>query len=409
MARSSSGSGRDPGGRRRYQGWARPSKELVELTPTALAPNGSAVARDAGGRVVLIEGAVPDDRVLAKITADRRSLQRAHVVRLLDPSPARGRPDCAEVSRGCGGCQWQGIDLGVQREWKRKMVIDSVRRYGGFEPPTPGLPILLAPWQFRTTIRAAVTNGRAGLRRTRSKVLVPVDGCLVAHPALEELLVDSRYPDASKVLLRCGARTGERLAATTPRGIPRTVPDDVRSDHVHELAAGRRWRVSADSFFQSRPDGVDAMATLVASAADELGGATSAVDLFSGVGIFSGVLAARGWSVVAVESSPTAVADARANLGDLPVSLVTGNVMHWQAHRADLVVADPSREGLTPRGVGVVVATGARRVVLISCDATSLGHDAGLLRRSGYRMTSLTEVDLFPHTSHVEVVTVHDR
>jgi tRNA/tmRNA/rRNA uracil-C5-methylase (TrmA/RlmC/RlmD family) len=103
---------------------------------------------------------------------------------------------------------------------------------------------------------------------------------------------------------------------------PMTVPDDVRSDHVHELAAGRSWRISAGSFLQTRADGVDALADLVIGAADAIGPAGTAIDLYSGVGVFAGVLAVRGWAVTAVESARSAVADARANLRGLDVRVV---------------------------------------------------------------------------------------
>jgi 23S rRNA (uracil1939-C5)-methyltransferase len=211
------------------------------------------------------------------------------------------------------------------------------------------------------------------------------------------------------VLLRCGARTGERLAATTPTGLTVALPEDVQADHLHEFAAGRLWRVSARSFFQTRADGVDALAAIVASAAAEWGTPSTAVDLYSGVGLFAGVLAARGWSVTAVEGSPVATADAECNLDGLSASVIHADVTRWTPHQADLVVADPSRIGLGPTGVDVVAATGAQRVILISCDAASLGRDAALLRRSGYALHAVTPVDLFPHTFRTEVVTVHDR
>ena len=137
--------------------------------------------------------------------------------------------------------------------------------------------------------------------------------------------------------------------------------------------------------------------------------ASTAIDLYSGVGVFAGVLAARGWSVTAIESDRSAVDDARVNLRDFDVDIVRGDVTKWTPPRADLVVADPSRAGLGRAGVAVVVATGARRAILVSCDAASLGRDAGLLRDAGYELTSVTPVDLFPHTAHVEVVTIYDR
>ncbi len=267
----------------------------------------------------------------------------------------------------------------------------------------------LDPRHFRTTVHAAVADGRAGFRRHRSHRVVPVGQCLVAHPRLEELLVHGSYGDASEVLLRCGARTGERLAAPTPASATVDVPSDVRSDHVHELAAGLRWRVSARSFFQTRPDGVDALAALVAGAAGELGPAARALDLYSGVGVFAGVLTTNGWSVTAVESDRSAAADARVNLRELGAKVVRADVTRWRPSRAELVVTDPSRAGLERRGVEVVATSRPRRVVLVSCDVTSLRRDASALGRVGYSLTSATPVDLFPHTFHVEVVSVFDR
>ena len=116
-----------------------------------------------------------------------------------------------------------------------------------------------------------------------------------------------------------------------------------------------------------------------------------------------------GWSVTAVESNGSAVDDARSNLRTLDVSSVRADVHSWKPPRADLVVADPSRAGLEKRGVYVAAASRARRVILISCDAASLGRDAEHLRREGYNLTHATPIDLFPHTFHTEVVSVFDR
>jgi 23S rRNA (uracil1939-C5)-methyltransferase len=333
----------------------------------------------------------------------------AFVAEVLDASPDRLVAPCPEVARGCGACQWQHIALDAQRRHKSDIVVDALRRIGKLEPPELAPTVALEPWAFRTTVRAAVVDGRAGYRRNHSHDTLAVDGCLVAHPLVAELIVDGRYPGADEVLLRCGARTGERLAAVTPTKATMTVPDDVRTDYVHELAAGRSWRISPGSFFQTRPDGVDALADLVVHAADAMETTGAAIDLYSGVGVFAGALAERGWAVTAVESARRAVADARANLRGLDVRVVRGDVMKWTPRGADLVVADPSRAGLGRKGVELLAATGARRAVLVSCDPASLGRDAGLLRDAGYTLTAVTPVDLFPHTPHVEVVTTYDR
>ncbi len=157
------------------------------------------------------------------------------------------------------------------------------------------------------------------------------------------------------------------------------------------------------------PDGADALAEIILEAAGELGDPVQALDLYSGVGLFAGVLAGAGWSVVAVESSPSAVADARVNLAGLDVEVAEADVTRWDPPRAGLVVADPSSNGLGRKGVEVVEASGARRLVLVSCDAISLGRDAGLLKKKGFELSGITLVDMFPQTAHVEVVSIFDR
>jgi 23S rRNA (uracil1939-C5)-methyltransferase len=386
--------------------------ETVEVRPSAMVAGGSAIARGDDGRVLFVEGALPGEAVRADITGEHRNHATARAVEILDPSASRREPPCPAVGRGCGACTWQHIDVDAQREFKADIVRDALRRLGRVDPPELLPTVALEPWAFRTTVRAVVENGRAGLRRAQSHDEVVVDECLVAHPLVNELLVEGRYPGATAVLLRCGARTEERLAAVTPSRAQRdaVVPGDVHAAFLHEVAAGRSWKVSASSFFQARADGVDALADLVAEAAAHFATPGRAVDLYSGVGVFAGVLAAADWSVVAIEGDRSAVRDARTNLRGLPVDVVRADVTQWAPSApADFVVADPSRAGLGRAAVEVIAAIDASRVVVVHCDAASLGRDAGLLRDHGYELKSVRLVDLFPHTAHVEVVSTFDR
>jgi 23S rRNA (uracil1939-C5)-methyltransferase len=174
------------------------------------------------------------------------------------------------------------------------------------------------------------------------------------------------------------------------------------------MVAGRRWRISAESFFQGRPDGAEALVdAVVAALGDALVDGATVADLYSGVGLFAGVLGERtGGRVVAVESNRSAVADARINLADLGgARIVRSDVRRWRPSAADVVVADPSRHGLGAEVAARIGATGARALALVSCDPGALGRDAGLLAAAGWRLRSVGLVDLFPHTAHVEVVT----
>lgn len=407
---------------------------------------GAALAREVGGRVVFVEGALPGERVSARVTDGRRDFARAVTVEVLDASPDRVSPPCPALAAGCGGCTWQHVSPPAQLRLKASIVVDALRRIGRLaEPPAPRTVPLASP-ALRTTARLAVNDaGRAGHRPAGRASpgggggrggdgggdgdgadpapAVATDHCLVAHPLLDELIVAGRYPGAGEVLLRVGVASGERLVRTQAGAAGVVVPADVtvieeadrRAAYVHEEVAGRRFRISAESFFQSGPVVATALVEAVDEAVgDALGHGGHLVDAYAGVGLFASVLgsihAAR---VTAVESHRPAAADARRNLADVDAVVVATEVGRWRRKPGDpppdVVVADPSRPGLGRPGVAAIVATDAPCLVLVSCDPASLGRDTSLLAEAGYRFSSLTLVDAFPHTFHVETVSRFDR
>jgi len=384
-----------------------------------IAGGGEGVAHLDDGRVVFVSGAVPGDRARIELTVDKRRFAKGRIVEVVESGPARIEPTCAHVADGCGGCDWRHIRPSEQAGLKVAIVTDALERIGRLEEPSVVAGPALAPAGGRTTVRAIIRNGRAGFRRRASHDAVIVDGCDVAHPLIEELLVDGRFGAAKEVTLRTGVASGDRLALVSPSAEGVRLPDDVILIGADELAAGgsafiteevggRSWQISAGSFFQTRPDGAAALFDLVATAVDEHAPAEGrAIDLYSGVGLFAAAVGDR--PVTAVEASVSSVADARINLANDPVTIVESKVERWTPHVADIVIADPSRAGLGAEAVDVIAATKAEAVVLVSCDPGSLGRDAALLVDAGYQFATATVVDLFPQTSHVEVVSVFAR
>ncbi|MDQ6614939.1 MAG: TRAM domain-containing protein [Actinomycetota bacterium] len=394
------------------------------LTPTAMVAGGTALARDDTGRVVFVEGALPGESVRARVTDTRADFARAVAIEILQPSPDRVLPRCPALAAGCGGCSWQHIAPEAQMRFKVGIVVDALRRIGRLrEPPEPLIVPLDGP-PGRTTARLAVSaEGRAGYRPRRGTgMVVETNSCLAAHPLVEELITAGRYPGSVEVLLRAGVASGERLVRTSPAGAAARVqvPPGVvvvgegERAWVHETVAGRRLRVSADSFFQPGPAAAGALVAAVAGAVGLTGAGGHLVDAYAGVGLFASVLGARlGVRVTAIESNRSAVADARVNLADVDARVVTLDVAPWHPQRAgrpvDVVIADPPRPGLGRPGVAAVVAARAPRVVVVNCDPASLGRDSALLGQAGYQLASVAVVDAFPHTFHVETVSRFDR
>jgi 23S rRNA (uracil1939-C5)-methyltransferase len=406
---------------------AEPETAIVRAE--RLVAGGAALSRRPDGRIVLVDDALPGE-LLAVTVAPRHGADRGTVVELLEPSADRITPVCPHVADGCGGCDLATLAHPAQVRAKVEVVTDALRRLGRWSDAVVTEGPSLEPWSFRTTLRLAVDHGRAGLRRAASDEVVELDHCAVAHPLLDELVAEGSFDGATEVMLRVGAATGERLAVVTPGRDGVHLPDDVlvvgadelaagKRAWIHEEVAGRRWRISADSFFQTRPDGAAALvdvvgalaATLLDGAPVDGGRPRTLLDAYSGVGLFAGSLLAgrTGWRAVTVESNRSATADARANLADLDARMIRSTVERLRPVRADLVVADPARAGLGRGGASVLAAAGAARIVLVSCDPASAGRDVALLRDRGYEPVEAVVVDLFPHTHHTEVVTRFDR
>jgi tRNA/tmRNA/rRNA uracil-C5-methylase (TrmA/RlmC/RlmD family) len=399
---------------------------MIEVEVTSVAAGGDGVGRLPDGRVAFVAGALPGERVTAEVTDVQKKFLKAAVVDVLEASPARVAPPCPQVEAGCGGCAWQHVELGAQRGFKERIVEDALRRIGKLEPP----PVQQsAPRGLetagRTTVRAAVdAEGHLGFRRHHAHDVVSVEesGCLVVHRLVDEVLRTAWFSGkVTEATVRVGAATGDRLVlaeplapddSVVPEGTVLVGADVLAAGHrawIHEEVAGRRWRISAESFFQPTPEGAGALVDLVAAAlGDALRPGASMIDLYAGVGLFAGALGPRteGARIETVEANRAATADARVNLADLPrVKVIGADVRKWRPSKADVVVADPSRHGLGPEVVERIGATEAGALALVSCDPGALGRDAGLLARDGWTLASVTLADLFPHTPHVEVVT----
>jgi 23S rRNA (uracil1939-C5)-methyltransferase len=391
--------------------------EPAVIDVTTVAAGGDGLGREPGGRVVFVAGALPGERVTVELEQEKQDYARGRLVDVLEPSDQRAIPPCPFVAAGCGGCDWQHVDPAGQRRLKAQVVADALRRQAHLDVevrPSPDLPFT----GYRTMLRGVMVDGRFGLRQRASHDAVEIGPCLVAHPLIDELVVDGRYPDG-EVTLRAGARTGERLVIVDGDPGSVEVPDDVRvvssaelrsgrRAWFHEEVAGHRWRISARSFFQARPDGADALVEAARAAASGLPEGASVVDLYGGVGLFARTLSSGG-PVTLVEASASSVADARVNLRGLDARVLKLDVDRWRPTPTDLVVADPPRKGLGRKAVERVAATGAAWLVLVSCDPAALGRDAGLLADAGFDLVDAQLVDLFPHTSHVEVVSRFDR
>lgn len=388
----------------------------VEVEVGAVAHGGHCVAR-ADGRVVFVRHALPGERVRARLTeagTDAR-FWRADAVEVLRASPDRVPAPCpAAGPGGCGGCDWQHVSPAAQRGLKGQVVAEQLRRLAGLTVAAPaeaaGADETGLGW--RTRVRLAVdASGRAGLRVHRSHTVLPLPDCPLAHPALGlPDLLDRSWPPGSEVTVVGGSADGSPpTVVVTEGGSSTRVSGPARR---HERAAGRTWTVTGSGFWQVHPQAADVLVRAVREVLRPRPG-ERLLDLYSGVGLFAGSLAAAlgpHGDAVAVEADRDAVRDARRSLHDVPtVRLEQAPVRRYLAsaeapERVDIVVLDPPRSGARARVCAEVARRRPRALAYVACDPASLARDTAVLAEHGYALTSLRVLDLFPMTHHVECV-----
>ncbi|MEU8298440.1 TRAM domain-containing protein [Micromonospora sp. NPDC048909] len=393
--------------------------ERVELTVGQVAPGGHCVAR-VDGQVVFVRHALPGERVVAEVTEVHRGFVRADAVTVLSASPDRVEAPCPYARPGrCGGCDLQHVAPAAQLEWKVAVVREQLTRLGGLtdaELDRLGVRVEAlpgGPLGWRSRVRYAVDAAdRAGLLKHRSHEVVPIDRCLIAHPAIQQLPVLSasgaRWPEAEAV---------ETVASTGGDVSVSAVVDGVATEvegptTVREVAAGRDWKLPATAFWQVHPAAADTLVAAVLELVDPRPG-ESAWDLYGGAGLFAAALAARVGDtgrITLVEAAAQGVAAARENLRDLPrVEVVAARVETALARRritgpVDVVVLDPPRTGAGARVVGELAAAGPRAIGYVACDPAAFARDVRTFADLGWRLAALRGFDLFPMTQHVELV-----
>jgi len=442
--------------------------EELELRIESLAYGGSGVGRY-DGFVVFVRGGLPGDRVRARITKVKRGFAEGAAIAILEPSQDRVEAPCRHFGT-CGGCRFQDLAYETQLAQKERQVRDALARIGRIiEPPLEPIVPAVSQYGYRNKLEYSFTAGDEGVdlgfhRAGRWDEVVPIDECLLTTDlgnalrlavrdwAREERLepFDQGTGDGylRHLVVREGRNTGQALVVlvTAPGErfetgyfveVLRRLPE-VRSIHwavnespaeqtslptrllwgsdaIEEEILGLRFRVRPSAFLQTNTEMAARLYELAREAA-ALIGTESVFDLYCGTGTIGLTLAADAREVWGLEISEEAVACAIENAelnGIENVRFFAGNVgqtleqLRAEAGPPDVVVVDPPRAGLAGKALRRTGALGASRIVYVSCNPTTLASDVQVLRDEyGYELRSCRPVDMFPHTPHVESVSL---
>lgn len=397
----------------------------IPLTIESLAAGGDGVSHDADGRVVFVPHAVPGDRIDARVVSERSSMSRAEVVTVTAASPDRIEAPCGLFrDRTCGGCTWQHIAIGAQRDAKVAIAARALRHFtaDGMELAPLVAPVADARWRRRARLHwyrpRKAPEAVVGFYAPGTTRVTGVVECLQVEPAVERALAAIREHLAPSL-----GRKGEISILAGHRGDVHVAVDGPCDASAAERLVGtagivgvsvgkRSWGARfielepdlsgrADWFAQASLAGNRALCDVVDRATSVRDG-LAVLELFAGSGNFTRVLARGAESVVTVDSRrpPWPVRGARFERG---VAAKVVSAMVGAGRTFGLAVLDPPRTGARDL-MEPLARLEPQHIVYVSCDPATLARDLAILVELGYRAARATPLDLMPQTAHVEVV-----
>ncbi|HEX4058385.1 MAG TPA: TRAM domain-containing protein [Galbitalea sp.] len=389
----------------------------LELEVTNVAHGGICVARHEG-RVVFVSDAIPGETVIARVSeTSKKSFWRAETIAVSRPSEFR-QPhiwSAASIDRDpaerAGGAEFGHIRIEHQRELKRQILADALKRMAGLDTtatvePLPGNADGTG-WRTRVRLQVA-ENGRPGPFAARSHRVIEVTDLPLATPAVAEAApLGELFPGEQNIDVVEPSTGGARLI------VGRQKPTVVR-----ELVGQREFRVDDAGFWQVHRAAAETLSTAVQDAVDDALFEPRAqnLDLYGGVGLLAAAIGDRFGSttrITSVESDARATEHAGENLSDwLGARAVTARVERWVASLAAsdvrlgsaTVVLDPPRSGAGREVVEPLAKLAPAQIVYVACDPVALARDVALFAERGYQVDHLRAFDLFPNTHHVEAV-----
>jgi 23S rRNA (uracil1939-C5)-methyltransferase len=374
------------------------------------------------GQVAMIQRVAPGELVRIEVERRKPGFVEARAVEIVERAAERIEPECPYFER-CGGCHYQHTPYAYQLERKVEILREVFARVGKMRAPAEIDVISGEPWEYRNRSQFHFAKGECGYRAASSHELVPVARCPISAPKINEalatvrrLMKDRRWPrfvvslelftNGEQVMVNVlETQGGKRVAKMFFDWIAESIPG-AEMGSLECAAAGEIFRVSHGSFFQVNRFLTDALCEKALEGVE----GERALDLYAGVGLFTIPLARRFLRVTGVESNTAAALDLaanaeRANVGLEALRLQAEQYLEGLNRAPDFVLADPPRSGLGKHVVKRLLQLAPRKLTIVSCDPATLARDVAALAGGGYSVESMTLIDLFPQTYHIETVT----
>lgn len=369
----------------------------IEFTAAirALSHKGHGVVDHPDGRVFFVKGTWPGDAGVFRVSASAQSYDFADLVSLTETSAARVAAPCPH--RGsCGGCPWMMVSYDEQVAAKEQRVTFLLEKNG--ITPEQRYPLIRSPevWGYRNRAQFKTDGARIGYVTEGTNNLAPIDDCLILNPPMRSLLRDMRatLPNAA------WAPTGQH---------PWSYLDVDDQQTLGDVVVNRRR-----PFRQGNSAQNDAMKAWIIGALEHKRRDLPVLEAFCGSGNFTEALSRAGFTnILAAEVRGSAIqeltAKALPGVRIMEIDMTEKGVWQQLARRqphAKILLVDPPREGIEKRRGLYKYLDNLETILYVSCEPTTWARDVKDFLQHGWRVAQVTPLDLFPHTPHVELLSV---
>lgn len=407
-------------------------KFTTEIQFSSMVFGGDALGRLPDGRPVFVPFVTSGEKALVEVQDDGGTYCRGTLIKLLEASPDRIQPRCPHFGE-CGGCHYQFLPYSTQTAIKQQIVVEQLKRIGKFEnPPVKAIIPSQNEWNYRNIVQFSVSpNGKPGYQRSNSRQVIEIKECSLPSEGIHQVWPEIDLETGSgmeRIILREGAEgdlllTFEGSSPDAPEfEVDFPISVVYRGDGNEITLSGdpytvmqikdQPFRVSAGSFFQVNLLQAAKMVDLVMNHLD-LHPSDSILDCYCGVGLFSKFIAPKVKQLIGVELSTSACDDFAVNLDEFNnVELYIGSaqqILPGLKFQPDAVVVDPPRAGLEKTALEAILKMQPQKLVYVSCDPSTLARDLRRLCEKSYELVSVTPLDLFPQTYHVETVVLLEK
>ncbi|MEA4926960.1 MAG: 23S rRNA (uracil(1939)-C(5))-methyltransferase RlmD [Syntrophomonadaceae bacterium] len=409
-----------------------------------LTHSGEGVAR-IEGKATFVPFTIPGETVDVKIVEEKKSFQRARLENVVNPSPDRVAPPCLYYF-SCGGCSYQHVQYPRQLELKRQVVREALKRIGGIEIEVNPVLGMDNPWHYRNKVEWHTwqKSGQLvmGYYLNDSRRLMDISSCLLISSEMQEYSnfirehgEELKLPDNCEIVVRQSSASRELMLIFIGSGASQidfarmlnfreaasiySIEEGISRLHygdqtLPETLDGIDYQISPLSFFQVNHRQTEKMLGIIRDYV-RLESSDNVLDAYCGTGSIALNLAGSARLVVGVEAFKSAVKDAKRNAFHNHVAnckfikgpcedIVPGLEEHFHA-----VILDPPRAGCKEKLLEAIIKNKPKKIIYVSCNPATLARDLAVLVQGQYAVEQVQPIDMFPQTSHVEVVCLLER